>query len=56
LSFARNREEERKPDAAIRIYRLALARTGQLPETEDRLNHLADAKQNLTAPFKVVEN
>jgi hypothetical protein len=52
LFFARNREQERKPDAAIRMYQLALARAGHLPETEVRLNHLGRAKTKSDSSFQ----
>ena len=38
-------EQEHKPEEAIRVYRLAQSENSHLPETQERLNHLAPAKK-----------
>jgi tetratricopeptide (TPR) repeat protein len=45
-------QEEHKPDAAIRMYRLALAQTLHPPETQERLDHLAHAKTKSASAFQ----
>ena len=45
-------EQEHKPDAAFRVYQLALAQTVHSPETQERLNHLAHTKTKSDGAFQ----
>ncbi len=45
-------EQEHKPEAAIRMYRLALSQTSHPQETEQRLNHLVPTRTKNDSSFQ----
>jgi tetratricopeptide (TPR) repeat protein len=45
-------EKDHKPDAAIRMYRLALAQTVHPPETQERLDHMARTNTKSDSSFQ----
>jgi hypothetical protein len=45
-------EKDHKPDAAIRMYRLALAQTVHPPETQERLDHLERLRAKSDSSFQ----